>query len=264
MAPPTAVELISGIQQTLARQGLDYEALIRSFGQVPASERRERGGAFLLRDHLRGLILSQLSKQRPWGPIASNLAQIDRIFLHYDPDGLEAARPDDLINALRTLHCANLSIHAQMTALARNIETLRRIAEEYGSVDAFVVSNDPHVIARRLSSPGEFKLQQVGYTLALEYLRNVGIRAAKPDVHVCRVISAGRLGYTAGDPTPEEAYRTVDKLAREADCNATYLDNLLWLFCAQDYGEVCRADPRCGICAFRSACNFPRLKGTPD
>jgi hypothetical protein len=259
MAPPTAAQLISGLKQTLAQQGLDYEAIIRSFGQVPASEKRDRGESFHLRDHVRGLILSQLSNQRPWGPIASNLAKIDRIFLDYDPDQLETTRPDDLTNALRALRCANRSIHAQMTFLARNIKTLRQIAAKFGSVDAFVVSADPDVIARRLSSPGEFKLHQIGYTLALEYLRNVGIRAAKPDVHVCRVISGARLGYTPADPSPEEAYRAVGKLAREADCNATYLDNLLWLFCAQDYGNVCRADPRCEVCAFRSACNFTRL-----
>ena len=41
----------------------------------------------------------------------------------------------------------------------------------------------PDVIAKRLGNPGPYKLRHVGYTLALEYLRNVGIRAGKPDVH---------------------------------------------------------------------------------
>lgn len=258
MPPPTAAELIAGLQQTLTRRGVDYEAIIQSFGQVLASEKRERGEPFTFRDHVRGLILSQLSNQRPWGPIAANLGRIDQIFLDYEPTALEAASPDNLIAALRPLRCANRSIRAQMTSLAANLRTLRLIDSKYGSLDAFVVGGDPDVIARRLSTSGEFKLHQIGYTLALEYLRNVGIRAAKPDVHICRVISGGRLGFTAGDPSPEEAYRTIGKLAREARFNPTYLDNLLWLFCAQDYGDVCRATPHCDLCALRSSCNFPR------
>jgi hypothetical protein len=258
MPSPTPSELIAGLQETLAQRGVDYETIVQSFGQVSASEKRERGEPFTLRDHVRGLILSQLSNQRPWAPIAANLSRIDQIFLDYEPDALEAARPDDLIGPLQFLRCANRSIHAQMTSLAGNIRTLRLIERKHGSLDAFVASADPDVIAWQLSSPGEFKLHQIGYTLALEYLRNVGIRAAKPDVHVRRVISGRRLGFTSGDPSPEEAYRTVGKLARQANCNPTYLDNLLWLFCAQEYGEVCRATPQCEVCALRSACNFPR------
>jgi hypothetical protein len=103
MRPLTSAALILGIQQTLAREGLDYEAIIRSFGQVSASEKRGRGESFVLRDHVRGLILSKLSSQRPGTPIASNLPQIDRIFLDYDPDALETAHPEALINALRAL-----------------------------------------------------------------------------------------------------------------------------------------------------------------
>jgi hypothetical protein len=252
-----AKALISGVQKTLAAQGLDFEAIIRDFGQVAASEKRERGEGFTLRDHVRGLILSQLSNQRPWGPIAANLARIDRIFLDYDPMALEQAQPDLLVSQLRGIRCANRSILAQLMALANNIRTLRRIEQRYGSLDAFVVSDTPDAIARRLSTAGDFKLRWIGYTLALEYLRNVGIRAAKPDVHVCRVISGERLGYADGHPAPEVAYRVVGNLAKEADCNPTYLDNLLWLFCAQDYGNVCRSSPRCGLCALSASCNFP-------
>ena len=55
--------------------------MIADFGQVEASEKRRRGQRFALRDHVRGLILAQLSNNRPWGPIARNRDKIDRIFL---------------------------------------------------------------------------------------------------------------------------------------------------------------------------------------
>jgi hypothetical protein len=68
--------------------------------------------------------------------------------------------------------------------------------------------------------------------LALEYLRNVGIRAAKPDVHVLRILGGERLAYFLGKPAEREAVQLVADLATQIGCNETYLDNLLWLFCA--------------------------------
>jgi len=118
----------------------------------------------------------------------------------------------------------------------------------------------PDVIAKRLGNPGPYKLRHVGYTLALEYLRNVGIRAGKPDVHVRRILSEKRLAYCTGDPSEEQAYRLVAQLAQGASCNPTYLDNLLWLFCAQDYGNVCGVKPKCSLCALSTSCRYPRIE----
>jgi hypothetical protein len=72
--------LVSGLQHTLSAQGVDYERVIIEFGQVRASEERLQDKQFNLVDHTRGLILSLLSNQRPWGPIAANLDRIGDIF----------------------------------------------------------------------------------------------------------------------------------------------------------------------------------------
>jgi hypothetical protein len=209
--PPQPVDLLQGIQVTLLRlpKPIDYERIIGEFGQVHASERRQEGKAFGFREHLRGLVLSLLSQQRPWGPIARNLNAIDTLFLGYDPDRLTDTKPDTLVAGLRAIRCGNRSVAAQMRALAGNIATLRRIEAAFGSLDTFVTSDTPDVIAKRLGNPGPFKLRHVGYTLALEYLRNVGIRAGKPDVHVRRILSEKRLAYCTGDPSEEQAYRLV-------------------------------------------------------
>jgi hypothetical protein len=159
---------------------------------------------------------------------------------------------------LRRIRCGNRAMKKQLLVLPENIATLRRIAAVYGSVDAFVMRDDPDAIARCLSEPGEHKLKQMGYALAMEYLRNVGIRAGKPDIHVRRVLSGERLGFASGLPSERDAYQILARLADAAECNPTYFDNLLWLFCAKNYGDICGAAPRCEACALADTCNYPR------
>ena len=147
-----------------------------------------------------------------------------------------------------------------MNALGANIATLKRIERDFGSLDRFVASSEPIEIANLLSGSGAYKLKYVGPALALEYLRNVGVRAAKPDVHVLRILGGERLAYFPALPMEWEAVQLVANLAAEAGCSATYLDNLLWLFCAVGYGNICGARPRCNVCAFRDGCRYPALK----
>jgi hypothetical protein len=263
MAAPPAKELLLGLKETLKRQYPEFEDRIREFGQVSASEDREADIEFPLSMHVRGLILSQLSSQRPWKPVADNLKAIEHVFSGYDPQALELADPVALTKALLALRVGNRATAKQMDALATNIATFRRIESKCGSMDSFVDSAEPETVASQLGQPGRpYKLKQVGLTLALEYLRNVGIRAGKPDVHVRRALSGERLGYFDGHPSELEAYRKLGELAEEAGCNPTYLDNLLWLFCAKNYGKVCGDKPRCSECAFRLTCNYPRAPAT--
>jgi hypothetical protein len=260
LAKIDAKSLVNGLERTLSAHDLDYQKVVDEFGQVRASDQRARGERFDLADHVRGLILSLLSNQRPWGPIAQNLDRIASIFFRYDPPAIKSASPSRLTQEIREIHCGNRQIEKQMKSLAGNVDTLERIDREYGSLDRFVESADPHVVATKLSSPkSDFKLRQVGYTLGMEYLRNVGIRATKPDVHVRRAIGLSRLALVNVEkPSEEDAYRALGKIASAADVNATYLDNLLWLFCAQDYGDVCGATPRCGACLLKEHCHYPK------
>jgi hypothetical protein len=204
--------------------------------------------------------LSLLSNQRPWGPIARNLDRIGDIFFQYDPYAIKQTDPDQFAQKICAIRCGNRQLANQMAALSGNIGVFETIIEKYGSLDRFVESADPHTIAVRLSNPeSEFKLRQVGYTLAMEYLRNVGVRASKPDVHVRRAIGQARLGLVDAElPSEEEAYRAVAKIADEADVNPNFLDKLLWLLCAKDYGNVCGSTPRCTVCLLREACQYPR------
>ena len=241
--------MLDEIKATLDRQGLDYQRWINEFGQVAALEARLHGKTFGLNDHVRGLLLAQLSSNRPWGPIASNLHRIDEVFLHYDPQSLKEADAGDLANQIMSINCGNRGIHKQMQGLRQNIETF----EEIGTIDRFVTSQRPEVIAQQFAS-GRHKLIQIGFPLAMEYLRNVGINTVKPDVHICRMIGPERLALTDEIPSPEQAHAVLMAWAENSDHSAMYIDNLLWLFAAKDYGRICTAKPRCEIC-FVSKCN---------
>jgi len=257
MMPADAHSFLSTLRATLARQGIDFDVEVKSFGQVQASEERASGKLFTLAEHVRGLVLSLLSNQRPWGPIAKNLARIKEIFFGFDPDALLAENPDCLVQAIRSIRCGNRQIRAQMLALRTNIEILERIAQDYGNVDRFVTSAEPDIIAKQLSAPSStYKLKHVGYTLAIEYLRNVGIRAGKPDMHIRRFLSGERMAFVSGLPSEEDAYRLIARLASDADCNPTYLDNLIWMLCAKDYANICGASPKCSDCGFRDTCSY--------
>jgi thermostable 8-oxoguanine DNA glycosylase len=86
----------------------------------------------------------------------------------------------------------------------------------------------------------------------MEYLRNVGIEAVKPDQHICRMVGPERLGLTDISPSPEQAEQVLKTVASEANVGPTYLDNILWIFAAKDYAAICTADPRCEICLVRT------------
>lgn len=241
-------ETIDQITTTMTAIGFDYQTAIDGFGQVAAFEARESGKGFTLRDHARGLILAQLSNQRPWGPIADNLDALTEVYLGFEPGSLKAADPRRLAEEVKALRCGNRQIGKQCEHLKANIETLERIGTECESVDAFITADAPEAVARRLADPGPTKLKQMGFTLAMEYLRNVGINVVKPDLHICRIIGPERLGLVDYAPTPEQAYEVLMEWAQKTGRPVTWIDNVLWLFAARDYAAVCTATPRCAVC----------------
>ena len=123
-----------------------------------------------------------------------------------------------------------------------------------------MTSQEPEVIASEFGSGTKFKLKEVGFTLAMEYLRNVGINVIKPDLHICRLIGPERLGFIDYEPSPEEAYQCLMELEGQVPESAIYIDNLLWIFAAQDYGNICTANPKCSECLVINCAKNPSNK----
>lgn len=251
-------EIIEKIKKTLKGINFDYDKEIIKFRQVTNVDKRNNGYRYSINDHLRGLILSMLSNHRQWGPIAKNMQKINEIFFDFDKNRVLNTNKNLFVEELTKIKCGNIAIAKQMESLDYNIGIFENIENEYGSIDDFITSDNPSNIAKKLSEAGKYKLKQIGYTLALEYLRNLGIEAIKPDTHIRRILGNERLNLCDQYPSEKEAVDILSKLSKELDMNLTYVDNLIWIFCAVDYGNICNEKVRCDICYLKELCNYQK------
>jgi len=197
-------DLISQIERMLSDLGINPDALVQRFGQERARAERRAGKTFNLEQHIEAMVFAQLSSERPWGHIEQSREALRQIFFRWNPGDLQSADPQRLENAVKAIKCGNRRLRFQMKALAHNICKLRSIQDRFGTLDAFLDHDPPHVVVDLLSIHGsEYKLHEIGEALAYEYLKNVGVDCAKPDRHLRRLLGSARLGYSSSG-TPEQ------------------------------------------------------------
>ena len=221
-------------------------------------EQRASGKHFSMSEHIRGLIYSLLSNNRPWKQIEANIEKIDEIFFEYDKDKILATNADVFIDKLQAKKCGNRNIKNQMNALHANIRKLERIEKEFGTLDNFVTSGSPLEIADLLANSIKYKFNTFGLALAMEYLRNVGVDATKPDTHIRRILGKNRLGYSPNEVAGEiEAIEIIDTISLQTGYSASKIDAILWLFCSDDNGMICTDKPHCDQCTLNGKhCGF--------
>lgn len=239
------------MREHLKQKGLLYATALP--GMVAA---RKAGRVFTFEDHLRGIIYAMLSAHTQWNRIAPKLNDIDRIFFDFDPVKVSQRGGTYFVDALKSIKCASQCTNRQMAHLSANISVMINIEQEYGSMDAFVISADPDKIVKEIAS-GDHHLYGLGPALAWEYLRNVGIDGVKPDVHIRRFLGAERLGLSQEDvATVDETVSIVREMSEQLGIPMVEVDNIIWSYCAKDYGEICAATPRCSCCAIREYCKM--------
>jgi hypothetical protein len=229
---------------------------------------RKDGKNYSLEDHVRAMIYAMLSSQTRWFQIQDHIAEIDKIFGHFNVAFLLSADPDKLCREIQNIKCGNRSIDAQMKAVAHNVKVLQKIANEHGSIDAYMektirARNRTRDLVLALSNPHTpYKLKEMGEPLVWEYIRNVGFDGAKPDTHLRRFLGRARMGTSKHEEaTISEVLIQVEQLAKEAGLSLAAVDTIIWTYCAdsnQSYGEVCTADVKasvCAHCAVRTWCN---------
>ena len=215
---------------------------------------RIAGRTFNFNEHLRGLLYSQLSAQTEWVRIVPHLPEIDDLFWGYDAEKIFEHSAQHYIEGIMNLKCGSRCTARQMTKLHENISIMKSIEAKFGSMDTYVTSADPRSIVNDLSH-GEHKLFMVGPALAWEYLRNVGIDGAKPDVHVCRFFGSDRLGFVNRPvATTDEAIEIIMDMSLRTNLTMVEIDNIIWSFCASSFGEICGATPKCNQCVIRDHC----------
>ncbi|MBV1756430.1 MAG: hypothetical protein KMY55_01180 [Dethiosulfatibacter sp.] len=244
--------IIDSVVQYLIEHNIDFENhdLIRNI------KARKDGKTFTFNDNIKAMIYALLSNQTKWMNIAPKLSQIDKLFFNYQKHEILKRPPEYFYDGIFNLKCGNIATKKQMLNLKDNILMLEKIASDYGSLDLFYASRPAYQIAEMISS-GKYKLKYVGYALAWEFLRNIGIDGAKPDLHMRRILGGNRLGYTANPIAQElEAIKIFDRISNSTGYLKSYIDIVLWSYCADGYGEVCTADPKCHKCVIKEYCNF--------
>lgn len=239
------------IQNFLIGKGLLYDSqLERNIND------RKNGKIFSAEEHIAGLVYSQLSNQTDWSRIYPHLPEIDKLFFDYDADKIISTPYTYFEEGIYELKCGNISTKAQMKSLNYNVTLMQKLERVYGSMDAFVLSAPAYEIVEKISgysSPIKFK--QIGPALAWEYLRNVGVDGAKPDTHTRRFLSSGRMGESKSDvASPAEVYEQVELLVAETGFSRAKIDNIIWSFCANGFGEVCTSTPKCSLCVVKDLC----------
>ncbi len=229
-------------------------------GDFKAYNERKRGKVFTLSEHLKALVYSLMSAQTKWNNIVPHLNEVDRIFRNYDPAFVKSMPGEYFADQLFAIHCGSRCTKAQMKALADNVSMMQSLDRKYCGIDNYVTSAPAIKIAADLSAPSSpHKLKQVGEALAWEYLRNVGIDGAKPDVHMKRFLGANRMGTGRNTPaTNEEVWAQVNRLSAETGLSMYEIDALIWEFCASGYGEICTEKPNCGRCPIKALCRMYR------
>jgi endonuclease III len=240
---------------------VDFEKVIIDLGQVDAVNRRAEGYLFSIDDHIGAMILSMLSNQRPWEPIARNMGKLEEIFCKYNHKKLEKTNPHELVYKVKSIQCGNRAINKQMESLKHNIGVFKKIEAQHDSIDMFITKYEPEKVAKILSDFGSpYKLKQIGYPLAMEYLKNVGVIGMKPDVHICRICGPERLKIFSSINNLDKIAESFKKFARDTGYSITYLDNLFWIFGAKNYGYICSSKPNCieSNCQLKEYCNYPK------
>lgn len=228
-------------------QGIDLTIL-------EAVEVRKNGKRFSIKEHIRGMIFSLLSNQRDWVAIYENKKIIEQIFFNFDKNKLKNTDYMHFVNALKSRKLANRSINAQMQNLKYNIEIFEQIEKEYGSIDYFITALKPAAVAVLFAcTESTYKLKQMKFALVLEYLRNVGIDTAKPDVHIIRILKRLGLLNKLGNEE-KQVIDILEKISLETGISVAKIDFLLWHYCSKGFAEVCTATPKCNICVIKNYC----------
>ena len=55
--------------------------------------------------------------------------------------------------------------------------------------------------------------------------------------------------------TIKEVNEQVAEISEKTGLSMAEVDNLIWSFCADGFGEICTATPRCGDCPIREFCH---------
>lgn len=233
-------------------------------------DKRNEGEEFSCTDHIRAMVYSMLSSGNQWAKVSQNtdsitgcIPTVDEIFCNYDVEKLKQYSPEQLKENVKKIYCGTQSTYQQMKALlSLNINILCSLEQKYGRIDTYYqkfieIDDTLKTLVIVLSTAGSItKLEQMNVALVCEYLRNIGYDIPKPDRHICRILGSEYLSFSdKKDIPPFEAFDIVVKLAELTGKPTAEVDYVLWSYCADGYGGICRKkNAKCEECVAKNYC----------
>lgn len=235
------------IKESMNKINYDYTKDVNDL--VYSVNLRKKGKKYTFEEHLKALIITQLSNHR-WGDnnIRKNIDTIDNIFHNYNKNYLKLVNPNILVNELKKIHCTNPMINNQMKALSKNIMVLEKIEKDYGSLDNFVNTESPNDIANILND-GRYKMIQVGRAFAYDYLKKVDINTCKNSIQLKRLFGSHRLGMVENkNATEQQVLNIIKKIAKINNCEEIVVESILTQFCLLRSANICGECPNSEKC----------------
>ena len=240
-------DIVTSLINTLNKNELTYD--VNDFYCFESINKRKNGVEFGFSDHLKGVVYALLGSQRTWEGIKNNFENINKIFYKFDKNLFSKTSPEEIVTKLKLIKCGNKNIKRQIEGLVDIVYTFGKIENDFGSLDNFILHNQPIEIAALLTKSKEYKLKGLGPSLVFDYMRNVGIDIAKPDTHLMRLFGPDRLKMVSSDAFSQyEVINLINELAHAHNMSPALLGTTFWLLCAKGYGNICSANPRCELC----------------
>lgn len=196
-----------------------------------------------------------MSAQAKWNTIGKHEKEIKNILLGFKINQVANLSDDEVNEIYRKLmslenpKIASRLLKKHLFAIRNNAVKLKNLFPKQGSFKAFIwqFKIDRRGLKHKIVYPNGYKMEGVGEVIFDEFEKYIGIPGIKPDTHVVRLFH--RLGLSKSECGIKEiAEEWADALGFEL----TELDNVLWYFCADKYGEICtKKNPKCDLCRLR-------------
>ena len=249
--------LWSRIQQVLDAREPRWQQRIENMGQIASIEAREAGRRWTDSEVFEGIVRAVLSAQTDWAKVERVIPELTTLFEGFDLQHYSSHSPNEIertfVPWFVRRRAGSMSLRRDLINLVGTARQLLAYSSQYGSVEDFVTwllrrsESDPKRLVMRLGSYGsEYKLPAMGVPIAAEAMKNLGFDVAKPDRHVCRAMGSFGMNHfpnwndrtgTKGPVPSESGYLqvmgTMEIFAKTIAVRPAFLDNAVWLLCAQ-------------------------------
>lgn len=205
-------------------------------------------------DIYEGLSFAIMSAQAKWNTIEKHENQIKHILLEFKTNQIANLSDDEVNEIYRKLRSldnpkiASRLLKKHLFYIRNNSNKIIHLFPEPGSFKAFIGKLLPDIIKLKdmMLSP-KYKMEGVQDVIFNEFAKSIGIPSIKTDTHVIRLFQ--RLELSKGKCDIENV---ANIWASNVGIELTELDNILWFFCADKYGEICTENnPKCSICCLK-------------